>query len=299
MTVQPPVEQAVLALDVGGTTIVGGIVLADGSVAEDVRRVASPEEQDAATVIRCLTGVLADLRRSTEASGIEPVGVGIAMPGPFDYERGISWMRHKLPAIHGVELMRPLERATRLPVRFCNDAIAFALGAWWRKHSGQRRLAAITIGTGLGAGFVVDGRPVGEEEGAPPGGVVWDVPWRDGVLEDYVSGGGVEAGYVRRGGESLGADDIAARARNGDPLAAAAFADLGATLGEGLARTIAGFRATCVVCGGQVAKAFDLFGDRAEAVYAGATGTEVAFCAETGAALSLAGAARHAAAAVR
>lgn len=299
MTGRPTAGRAVLALDVGGTTIDAGVVLVDGSLAEDIRRVASPNDGDAATIVGCLTGVLADLRRSADASGLDPVAVGIAMPGPFDYERGVSLMRHKLPAIRGVDLRGPLERVTRLPVRFCNDADAFALGAWWRKHSDQRRLVGITIGTGLGAGFVVDGRPVGEEEGTPPGAEVWNAPWRNGVLEDFVSGGAVERAYARRGGEPLGADAVAVRARSGDANAEAAFVDLGTTLGEGLARTLADFRPTYVVCGGQVAKAFDLFGPQAEAVYAHATGSDVPFRAETDTGLSVVGAAQHAAAGVR
>lgn len=270
-------ELVVLTVDVGGTTIEGAAVGLGGALATQVRRFASPDGTDAAEVVDRLAGLLTRLRRSAEAGGLRPIAVGLCMPGPFDYARGVSLMRHKLAAVRGIDLRTPLEAAVELPVRFCNDATAFALGAWWQEHPDESRLIGVTVGTGLGSGFVVGGRPVGEDEGAPVDGELWDYPFGEGILEDEVSRRAVERSYARRSAEQLEVSDIAARARDGDAAALQAFTRLGEALGEGLASAAGTFRPTRVVCGGQIAKAFDLFGSPARAAYARSTGAEVVF----------------------
>src|SRR5688572_21060975 len=84
--------------------------------------------------------------------------LGVAVPGPFDYERGISLVRHKLLELHGVDLRSELAAALGFApssIRFLNDAAAFALGEWWVGAArGHRRAVGITLGTGLGSAFL-------------------------------------------------------------------------------------------------------------------------------------------------
>ena len=289
-------ERVVITVDVGGTTIEGAAVGLGGTLAGEVRRLASPDGADAAEVVHRLAGLLTLLRRSAEAGGRRPVAVGLGMPGPFDYARGVSLMQHKLAAVRGLDLRTPLEAAVELPVYFCNDAVAFALGAWWREHRDAPRLVGVTVGTGLGSGFIVAGRPVGGEEGAPIGGGVWDFPFRDGILEDEVSRRAVEGSYGRHAGALLEVKEIATRARAGDAAATLAFTRLGKALGEGLASAAGAFRPSRVVCGGQIATSFDLFGSHAQAAYARSAGTEVVFCGAVHPHLALLGIARNVAA---
>jgi glucokinase len=284
-------EPVVLALDVGGTTIEGAVVGSEGAIRGEVL-LDSPDDAGAAAIFDCLAGVITHLRRSAEAAGQRPVAAGLGMPGPFDYARGVSQMQHKLAAVRGLDLRAPLEAAVKLPVHFFNDATAFAVGAWWHEHSDVPRLVGVTVGTGLGSGFVVAGRPVGAEEGAPSGGELWDFPFRGGILEEAVSGRAVSRSYERRSGEALEAGDVAGRARAGDVAALEAFTQLGQALGEGLGAAAASFGPTRVVFGGQVAKAFDLFGSCAQAAYGQATGTEVGFTAAVNPHLALLGVAR-------
>jgi glucokinase len=290
----PPLsgERVVLALDIGGTTIEAAVVGIDGALRGEVLRLESPDNARAATILDCLAGLLTHLRRSAKAAGQRPVAAGLGMPGPFDYARGVSQMRHKLAAVRGLDLRAPLETAVELPVHFVNDATAFAVGAWWHEHRDEPRLVGVTVGTGLGSAFVVAGRPVGAAEGAPSGGQLWDFPFRGGILEDAVSRRAVSRLYERRSGEALEVGEVAARARVGDIAALDAFIELGEALGEGLGAAAASFRPTRIVCGGQIAKAFDLFGSRAQAAYARLTGTDVVFSAAASPHLALLGVAR-------
>ena len=99
----------------------------------------------------------------------------IAVPGPFDYERGVAQYAGvgKFDALYGLDLRSAL--AARIPaageIGFLNDADAFGLGEWWVGAArGRRRVAGITLGTGVGSSFVEDGRALREGPGIPPYG---------------------------------------------------------------------------------------------------------------------------------
>ena len=126
------------------------------------------------------------------AEGVDGVeGAELAMPGPFDYGQGISWMKHKMPYLYGVNLSEAL--AARFgwnasQVRFLNDAAAYLLGEVGAGAAqGVKRVAVFTLGTGVGSGFAVDGRVVTDGKGVPPGGEIWNVPYAGGIVEDQIS----------------------------------------------------------------------------------------------------------------
>lgn len=100
------------------------------------------------------------------ASGLGRVrNVGLAFPGPFDYERGISLIQgvRKFDRLYGLDvtesLLARLEGAGVEECRYVNDAAAFALGeCFCGAASGAGRVMALTLGTGFGSGFVAAGR---------------------------------------------------------------------------------------------------------------------------------------------
>ena len=283
-------EGSLLAMDVGGTTVEAVLVTDEGRLLSAVREVPSPEAEVSQQIIGRLTGLLDELAQG----GVELRGAGVAMPGPFDYQRGVSRMRHKFPSLYGVDLKAALQRHLGVPVLFLNDGVAFTLGAWWKELPRDPRLLGVTLGTGLGAGFVVEGRPVGEEEGGPPGGEVWSFPYRDGLLEESVSGRALVGTYRDLTGETAEAGQIVVRAGRADQAALQAFSRLGEALGEGLALAAARFRPSRVVCGGGISRAFHLFGPSAQAAFARVAGFETPFAPARTRHLALLGAARHA-----
>ena len=86
-------------------------------------------------------------------------GIAVAVPGPFDYSNGISWLQHKFASWHGVNVRRHLASRFGIgekDVLFLNDADAFLLGEL--QDSFPPRAVGITLGTGIGAAFAIDGR---------------------------------------------------------------------------------------------------------------------------------------------
>lgn len=193
--------------------------------------------------------------------------IGIAIPAPFDYGTGVSQMRHKFASLVGrpvIALLRERWAGSVLaaaPVSVGNDGDLFALGEWWAGAArGFDRVIGITLGTGLGAGFVIDGRVASTGPGVPDGGEIWHEPFRDGVAEDYASGGAVARSYARETGEEVSAAVIADRAAAGDVAALTAFRNLADDLAAILEPHARLFRAECVVIGGNVAHAWASFG---------------------------------------
>ena len=258
----------IVALDIGGSHVTAAVV--DGSQREIVagtRRHVAVDEGAASEVI-LETWARAALQAVTALGGGVD-GVGIAVPAPFDYGRGVSLMEHKFRALYGrpvVSLLEEWFRDSQLegaPVLVANDADLFALGEWWAGAArGRERMIGLTLGTGLGSGFVAHGRIVTGGPEVPTGGEIWSLPYLDGVAEDFVSGRAIAASYTRATGRELAASEIAERADSGESAALGAFAEMALHLGRIMEPHIARFKPECIVVGGNIAHAWAVFGPR-------------------------------------
>jgi glucokinase len=184
------------------------------------------------------------------------------MPGPFDYETGVSWMKHKLPYLYGVDLRGAFaERRGWAPdqVRFLNDAAAYLLGEV-RAGAAREidRAVVITLGTGIGSGFAVHGEVVRGGVGVPPGGEIWNLPYAGGIIEDQVSTRALQKSYRQRTGKDAEVSAIAASAAS-NPVAAAVFSEFGSHLGQALRFVLAKFAPQVVVLGGGISRSAQLF----------------------------------------
>jgi glucokinase len=189
---------------------------------------------------------------------------GIAVPGPFDYENGVSKIRGvaKLDRLYGVDMRDRLSRALGLEkperMRFLNDAQAFVLGEWWAGAAkGHARAMGVTLGTGLGSGFLADGEIVVSGHGVPPEARLDLIPFRAGAVEDVLSSRGIVAAF----GPKIEVSEIARQAREGVPAAVTVFREFGSALGEFLQPWVVRFAPTCLVFGGAITRAWDLFAD--------------------------------------
>jgi glucokinase len=197
------------------------------------------------------------------ADGLDGVsGAELAFPGPFDYAAGISRMKHKLPYLYGVDLRGKLaERFGWRPnqVRFLLDSAAFLLGEIGAGEArGIERAVGITLGTGVGSAFAVDGRVVTEGRGVPPGGEIWNLPYEGGIVEDAVSTRAIQGSYEKKTGKLLQVAEIAAVTAS-DANASEAFAEFGRHLGLAMRMLFSEFAPDVVVIGGGIARSPQLF----------------------------------------
>jgi glucokinase len=247
------------ALDIGGTHVTAGRVdLTAGSVEPRSRirvslSAAGARSDPVAAISRAASSIARpDIHR-----------LGVAVPGPFDYPAGVSRIAHKLQGLYGVDLRAELCGALGLrdptAVGFLNDAEAFLLGEWWAGAArGHARAVGITLGTGLGSAFLADGRIVRTGPGVPPGGALYELPFRGAPVEQTISRRGLLARYGARTEDGIDVEEVAARARADDRPARRALEDLARALGEFLTPWLRSFEPGCLVVGGSIARSWEL-----------------------------------------
>jgi len=251
-------EKRALVYDVGGSHVAAAVCFAEEYRLGPIIHAPHPEEQSSEAFI----GMLHQLGVKASA-GVEGVaGAALAFPGPFDFAAGISWMKHKLPYLYGIDLRLALAGQfgwEPAQVRFLHDSAAFLLGEIGAGAArGVARVVGITLGTGIGSAFAVDGRVVTEGAGVPPGGELWNLPYEGGIIEDAVSTRGIKGNYERRTGRTREVAEIAAAAQE-DPAAEEAFAEFGRHLGVALRGALAEFAPQAIVLGGGISRSPQLF----------------------------------------
>jgi glucokinase len=221
-------------------------------------------------------------------------GIGIGCSGPLDTERGVVRNPFTLPTWDGLELMAPLQARFGVPVALLNDCDAAALGEAWRgAGQGLARVVYVTIGTGIGAGIVIDGRLL-----EAPGGVAGEIGHATievngppcycgstGCLEMLASGPAIERSVRAAGGpdwdalqqiagsdQPVTAEVIVAGARAGIQLARVELARAARALGAGLANLGVTIAPERIILGGGLSKAWDLLGPEVIATFAQRTG---------------------------
>jgi glucokinase len=220
---------AVLAVDVGGTTVKGAVVDGAGRPLHVLAAPTAPA--DGAPVADVLSAVLADLAGRAAASGLQVVGAGVVTPGTVDETTGRVGFAANL-GWRDFDLRGHLARQLDVPVAVGHDVrAAGAAEALLGAGRGARDLAFVALGTGIAAALVTGGavvtgatRAAGEIGHMPvhPGGRRCTCG-QVGCLEAYASGAAVARRYTELGGPGgATAGDVAA-VLGTDPAADAAW----------------------------------------------------------------------------
>jgi len=258
-----------LALDIGGTFIKSAIVAADGSMVEKTFRETPVESQGPTeTIIGTFIQIIRSALDIARALKLNVAGIGISTPGPFDYEKSASLMKHKLSSIYGIrlkqEFIQRLELSKDFSIRFVHDAHAFLMGeAWQGVAKGYNRVVGLTLGTGLGSAFMINNKIIDNGQGGPLYSI-WSLPYQDGIVEDKISRRGIIARYKELAEKNYRKDldvkEIASRGlKYKDKISLQVFEEVGSILGQILKPILLKFEAECLVLGGQISKAFPLF----------------------------------------
>ncbi len=243
-----------MGIDFGGTKIEHAVLGPDGAV---LLRDRQPTPAGYEEAVRALAALVP----AVEAA-VGPVTLGIGIPGVISPATGLVKNANSI-CLNGHALDRDLAAALGREVRIENDANCFALSeAVDGAGAGARTVFGVIIGTGCGAGIVVDGRVVAGrnriagEWGHNP--LPWVTPadlplprcWcgRDGCLETLVAGPALAADANGPGARD--ASHLPARAAAGDVVAAAALARHVERLARGLAQVVNLLDPDVVVLGG-------------------------------------------------
>jgi glucokinase len=252
----------VLAYDVGGSHATAGMVECESRTISCLKSSTIDSNGTADSILKGLHTLGDEVVAEACQSGAAPSGIALAVPGPFDYERGISLLSHKYPSLYGVDVKRDLEEIfgiTKQNIVFLNDAQAFLLG---ESHAGtakaMSRCIGITLGTGIGSAFSVDGSIVEHGTGVPPGGNIYCLPWMARTVEDWISTCAIRERYQKLTGHSKTVREICAAAAN-DRYATLVMHEFGTNLGMVLHDICMTFQPKAIVLGGAISRSADQF----------------------------------------
>ncbi|HEV7353576.1 MAG TPA: ROK family protein [Brevundimonas sp.] len=255
-----------IGVDFGGTKIEAAALAPDGGVLTRLRE-PNPGAYEAAleTVARLIARVEA------ETGGIGSIGVGI--PGSPSPRTG-RIRNANSTYLNGRPFGADLEARLGRPVRLANDANCLALSeAADGAGAGARGVLAVILGTGCGAGLVVDGRLVEGAHGVAAELGHIPLPWPapdeapgpacwcglNGCLETWISGTGLQRDHAAVTGQALAAPDIVAAAAAGETDAAASLARYVDRLGRALAMAVNLVDPDVIVLGGGMSNAAAIY----------------------------------------
>ncbi len=267
-----------IGIDIGGTTAKLGLFAADTGNLTEQWEIPTRREEEGRYILPDIAASLREvlIRLSIPLSRIRGAGLGI--PGPVLEERivnrgtNLGWGRFDVCAA-----FRELSGISR--VKAGNDANVAALGeARKGGAAGYRSAVLITLGTGIGAGIILNGQIISGANGAA--GEIGHFHVRDGepeacgcglhgCLEQYASATGLVR-LARQGGADfpvLTAKTVMDRAKAGDPACLSAVAEAAELLGDAMARISAVVDPEIFLIGGGVSQAGEFLFSRIRSAY--------------------------------
>jgi fructokinase len=255
-----------IGVDFGGTKIEAAALDAHGRL---LARRRAPTPADYSQALQRVRELVLQVEQEVGGSG----SVGVGGPGSVDPLTGV--LRNSSTVwLNGRAFREDLQAVLERPVRLANDANCLALseGADGAAR-GARSVFAIILGTGCGAGVMLDGKLV---EGANGIAGEWGhitLPWqhddefpgphcwcgRFGCIETWVSGSGLAADHRRRTGVASSGEQILAAARQGDAAARATMDRHQGRLGRALAMIVNLFDPEVFVFGGGLSNIEELY----------------------------------------
>jgi len=267
----------VVGIDLGGTKIDFGLVNPQDHIVLR-RRVATEAQGGVQPVIERIAQNIRELEKELPA-GERIDAVGICTPGPVDYDAGMVLDPPNLPTLHHTPLRQLLSDRLQMPVSVEHDAKAAALGElYYGAGRGERSLAYVIVGTGVGAAFILDGQVyhglhnfAGEvgHMSIDRHGELCSCGSR-GCVETHISGPWLARRYchaLEREGWSttmsgdlpdLSGEQVTNLAKQGEPLAVRIMTDAGQALGMAIASMAMMLNIDLFIIGGSVAKCGDL-----------------------------------------
>jgi len=249
-------QNLVVGIDIGGSHITAALIdlQAHAIIQNSLVRQAVNAKGTAAQIVKEWTGAIANCKAYHPGASKK---IGIAMPGPFDYEKGISFIKglDKYEALYNLNVKELLAGELGInadDIYMMNDATCFLKGEVFGGAAQDcNNVIGITLGTGLGSAVHKDGKMYD--------GDLYYAPYKEGTAEDYISTRWFTKRYQEQTGAAVkNVKEIRERIPN-DKVAAALFTEFGQNLGEVLAVYIKKHNAETVVIGGNIINAWELF----------------------------------------
>jgi glucokinase len=234
-----------VGVDLGGTNVRAGLVQNGKIAALHTRAISSRAKQE----------VIVDEVCEIIAAVLHPDVRGIGIGAPSLVNNGIVYSVNNIPSWRAVPLQKILERRFHVPVSIDNDANCFALGElYFGAGRGYQNLVGLIVGTGLGAGVVINGKLYSGSNGGA--GEIGAIAYREKDFEHYCSGRFFQCEFGLDGATLHG------RAEKGDRKARAMLAAFGDDFANVIMALLYAYDPEIIVLGGSISKAYPYFEKR-------------------------------------
>ena len=236
----------IIGMDLGGTNLRCGLV--NEHTVSDMH---SKRINGQASVEEVMEDIFSLAGRLIDKS-VKAIGIGV--PSVVDLEQGIVYDVQNIPSWKEVPLKKWMEEKYQLPVIVNNDANCFALAEhYYGQGKGNPFMIGLTIGTGLGAGIIINHKLyAGVNCGAGEFGVV---DYLDKYYEYYACGQFFQNVYQVDG------EQVFKKALAGDAEAIGMYAEMGTHLGNAIKTILYTYDTDLIIMGGSVRKAFPYYSE--------------------------------------
>ncbi|MBF0619662.1 MAG: ROK family protein [Candidatus Omnitrophica bacterium] len=259
-------EQYVIGIDVGGTNVKLGIV----SAGKAISRASFSTQEFIETPQALIEAIVKAVQSHLRGRNVDPkrvAGVGIGLPGLVDVERGLVRLLPNIPGWRDVPLKKIMEKKLGFRVQLENDVNMITLGEWqYGAGRGFKDLICMTLGTGVGAGLVLNNAIY-----RGPGfaaGEIGHVPLSEhgpdcgcgghGCFERYVGNKTLQKKAAKMfKDKDITLEDVYRRALDGKHRALKFWEETGEAVGHGLIGPINMLNPEAVIIGGGVARSFE------------------------------------------
>lgn len=280
-------QSSYIGLDIGGSHVCGAIVTNSVSASSQSEIIYRPLDTSSSSlaIVNIISHVISDLVAQTSGRVI----IGIAIPGPFNYEGGICeiyGVGGKFKNAFGLNLAEAFKNFGHLPEKselyFANDAHCFAVGVYRFLNLQSKFAITISLGTGFGSAFLENGNLVFQHAGIPESGAFYCESFKNSTADDYFSSRWFINEFKKVCGKEILSVKALALLAEEVMEAQIIFETFGANLAEFLIPWLIKFDCGTLVIGGKIARAWHLFGEKfCEALVNCNCRTKVMFCDDT------------------
>ena len=250
----------IIAIDIGGSTFRTGLfseTLIQLNISnQDKIRYYNDKDQVVDAIINQVNNVIDD----NNVNKGDILGVGVALPGPLDSDKGIILNTPNLSIFQHYDIRSDFKKKLNLDIFIENDANLFSLGEWYSHYKQSNIVVGVTLGTGLGFGLIINGELFRGGNGfAMEYGLS---PFEWGICEKNVCIKYIKERAKDLYGEELSPVVIEKYCKLNDKKAVKIYHEFGNSLGIVLSHVINMIDPNVITLGGGLSKAFDCFKER-------------------------------------
>ena len=253
----------IIGIDLGGTNLKAGL-LDNNCIIKDKIVLVTKKFTNKKGLISAIIFAIDSLIKDNKLTKKQILGIGIGVPGPTNYQKGIVHFLPNIPGWREVKLKSILEKKLRLRVRVDNDAKVMTLAEYKFGHAWSfKNVLCLTLGTGVGGGIIIGGSLYRGQDNAA--GEIGHLPLNEegprcncggmACLEAYIGNGRILKLARERFTKDISLEELSKLALKGNKASCAVWSSVGRHLGVALSGLVTVLNLDAIIIGGGVAGA--------------------------------------------